>query len=94
MPPPTRTVADGPVCARPDENPEVWFDADLRAVAKRLCKQCPVRAECLVESQKLNWREEDWGVWGGMVPRQRKKIKERYGIVTLPHARALLGVVG
>ena len=37
-----------------------------------ICKQCEVRSECLAFS--LNARAND-GVWGGLIPSQRKGLK-------------------
>lgn len=44
--------------------PELWFaesPADVE-LAKSLCRECPVRLECLAGAQD---RREPWGVWGG-----------------------------
>lgn len=38
----------------------------------KICKQCPVRPECLAYS--LNAHTND-GVWGGLIPSQRKGLK-------------------
>ena len=57
-----------------------WFEDDdptevLMAVA--ICKDCPVRAECL----RMALEEEIWhGVWGGLTPGQRTQVK-----VKMPH---------
>lgn len=45
-------------------DPELWFaespvDVEL---AKGLCRECPVRAQCLAGALE---RAEPWGVWGG-----------------------------
>lgn len=37
----------------------------------RYCHGCPVVEECLVRGL-----DEEWGVWGGLVPDQRRKIRE------------------
>lgn len=45
---------------------ELFFSerpADLEA-AKRLCADCPLRAECLEGALS---RREPWGVWGGAI---------------------------
>ncbi len=45
-------------------DPELWFaesQADVE-IAKRLCRDCTVRAACLAGALE---RREPWGVWGG-----------------------------
>lgn len=42
--------------------------------ARLLCKDCPVRLECLAEA--LDHRIE-WGVWGGMTERERRSLLRR-----------------
>jgi hypothetical protein len=37
---------------------------------KALCARCPVRKECL----ELGW-DDEWGVWGGTLPRERAAYK-------------------
>lgn len=41
--------------------------------ALRVCRRCPVRAECL-EVALAN--KEDDGIWGGTTPRQRRAIRK------------------
>jgi WhiB family redox-sensing transcriptional regulator len=63
--------------------PELWFaesPADVE-LAKSLCRECPVRLECLAGAQD---RREPWGVWGGelfiagnVVPRKRPRGRPR-----------------
>jgi len=51
-------------CRRFD--PDLWF-ADAPAeleLAKSLCRDCPVRVECLAGAVE---RAEPWGVWGGEI---------------------------
>ena len=55
-------------------DPDLWF-ADSPAeleLAKSLCAECPVRAECLAGAIE---RAEPWGGWGG-------EIFERGAVVT------------
>jgi WhiB family redox-sensing transcriptional regulator len=64
-------------------DPDLWF-ADSPAeleLAKALCGECPVRAECLAGAVE---RAEPWGVWGGeifergaVVPRKRPRGRPR-----------------
>lgn len=47
-------------------DPELFFaesPADVE-LAKSLCQDCPVRAECLAGALE---RREPWGVWGGQL---------------------------
>lgn len=43
-------------------------------LAKSVCRTCPVVAECLAEA--LDQRAE-FGVWGGMTPRERRALLRR-----------------
>jgi len=64
-------------------DPDLWFSdspADLE-LAKSLCMECPLRAECLAGAIE---RGEPWGVWGGeifergaVVPRKRPRGRPR-----------------
>jgi len=64
-------------------DPDLWFaeaPAELE-LAKALCGECPVRAECLAGAVE---RAEPWGVWGGeifergaVVPRKRPRGRPR-----------------
>lgn len=46
-----------------------------------VCKNCPVRAECLTEALE---NSEQFGIWGGFTLRQRRKI--------LSHLRGRLSI--
>jgi WhiB family transcriptional regulator, redox-sensing transcriptional regulator len=64
-------------------DPDLYFaespsDVEL---AKALCQDCPVRAECLASALE---RREPWGVWGGelflqgvVIPRKRPRGRPR-----------------
>jgi hypothetical protein len=60
--------------------PEDWHDLgrstmmrDLATkTAKEICMRCPVIAECLQVGVY-----EDFGIWGGTTPDQRKKIRKQ-----------------
>jgi WhiB family redox-sensing transcriptional regulator len=48
-------------------------------VAKKVCKGCPVRMECLADA--LDNRVE-FGVWGGMTERERRALLRKHPDVT------------
>ena len=50
-----------------------------RGKAKRSCRSCPVRYECLADA--LDNRIE-FGVWGGMTERERRALLRRHPQVT------------
>jgi WhiB family redox-sensing transcriptional regulator len=64
-------------------DPDLWFSDlpnDLE-LAKTLCGDCPLRADCLAGAVE---RSEPWGVWGGeiferggVVPRKRPRGRPR-----------------
>ena len=58
--------------------PATFFPSDARGVeiARRVCADCPVRAECLAYA--LANRIED-GVWGGASQRERLRILRQHG---------------
>lgn len=65
------------------QDPELFFaetPADVE-FAKALCRDCPVRMQCLASALE---RREPWGVWGGelfvqgvVVPRKRPRGRPR-----------------
>lgn len=44
--------------------------------ALAICRECPVRRECLDHAIA---NSEHWGIWGGMSERQRKRERQRRG---------------
>lgn len=52
--------------------------------AKRMCRRCPVRWNCL--DWALDVREFAHGVWGGYNPAERRKIADLRGIRVTPPA--------
>lgn len=44
---------------------------DLYAAGKELCARCFVRDECLDDALS---RKDQWGLWGGMTPDERKRL--------------------
>lgn len=71
--------ADGPLawqadglCAETD--PEAFFPerGGSSLEAKRICGECTVRATCL---QYALDHDEQYGIWGGLSQRERRKLK-------------------
>lgn len=66
-------------CAETD--PEAFFpyadqnDGTVRA-AKAVCNGCEVRAECLRYALEV---DEPYGIWGGLTPKERKRLKKKGG---------------
>ena len=63
---------DQALCAETD--PEAFFPEKGGSTrdAKRVCRVCPVRAECL---QYALDHDERFGIWGGMSERERRRLK-------------------
>lgn len=53
--------------------PEVGDAGSDSLWAKKMCSECPVLAQCA--DYAIKW--EDHGVWGGLSPRQRQKLRSR-----------------
>ena len=45
--------------------------------AKKICALCPVKSECLDFSIRVG---DSFGIWGGLPPRERRKLGKRLGI--------------
>lgn len=61
---------DAALCAQSD--PEAWFPEKGGSTreAKRVCRSCPVRAECLEYAFENG---ERFGIWGGLSERERRE---------------------
>src|SRR2546423_13404277 len=72
-----RMVADWPsLAACRNGDPDALFvQGAEQNVAKRICRSCPVRYECLADA--LDNRIE-FGVWGGMTERERRALLRRH----------------
>jgi WhiB family redox-sensing transcriptional regulator len=70
-------IVDWPsLAACRDGDPDALFvQGAEQNVAKRICRGCPVRYECLADA--LDNRIE-FGVWGGMTERERRALLRRY----------------
>ena len=62
------------LCSQTD--PEAFFPEKGGSTrdAKRICRRCEVKAECL--DYALN-HDERHGIWGGLSERERRKLKRR-----------------
>lgn len=58
--------------ADPDE---LFVSGAAQKEATSICRNCSVMAECLAEALD---NQLDWGVWGGMTERQRRKLRRRH----------------
>lgn len=70
-------IADWPSLAacRTGDPDALFVQGAEQNVAKRICRGCPVRYECLADA--LDNRIE-FGVWGGMTERERRALLRRH----------------
>ena len=66
-----RDWRDRALCAQTD--PEAFFPEKGGSTreAKKVCRACEVRAECLEFAQESG---ELWGIWGGLSDRERRRL--------------------
>jgi WhiB family transcriptional regulator, redox-sensing transcriptional regulator len=71
-----RTWRDRAACRRRGVDPEVFFPEKGGSArpAKRICRQCPVRADCLAYAIATR---QQFGIWGGLSQRERQRLRER-----------------
>ncbi len=64
------------LCAQTD--PEAFFPEKGGSTreAKRVCRSCEVRAECLEYALE---HDERFGIWGGLSERERRRLKRQAG---------------
>ncbi|MCI1256383.1 MAG: WhiB family transcriptional regulator [Corynebacterium provencense] len=64
------------LCAQTD--PEAFFPEKGGSTreAKRICRACSVRDECLEYALE---HDERFGIWGGLSERERRRLKKRLG---------------
>lgn len=68
---------EGALCAQ--SWPDAWFPEHGGFTreserAKATCQACPVRAQCL---EFALVHDEGEGIWGGLTPGQRKRLKRK-----------------
>jgi len=63
---------DAALCAQTD--PEAFFPEKGGSTreAKKVCRSCEVRAECLEYALE---NDERFGIWGGLSERERRRLK-------------------
>jgi WhiB family transcriptional regulator, redox-sensing transcriptional regulator len=60
------------LCADPRLDPGLWFpEAGQSPRAVRVCRACPVQAECLVFALQLGPLD---GIWGGLTAAERRRL--------------------
>lgn len=61
------------LCAQVDT--EIFFPDKGGSVreGKRVCRECPVRAECLAYAIE---HEDRYGIWGGLSERERRRLRD------------------
>jgi len=64
------------LCAQTD--PEAFFPEKGGSTreAKRVCRSCEVRQECLEYALE---HDERFGIWGGLSERERRRLKRQAG---------------
>ena len=68
------------LCAQTD--PDVFFPPPGGRggePARRICRRCPVKAECLEAALAKPQHEDEYGVWGGTTPKERRAIRAGRG---------------
>jgi WhiB family redox-sensing transcriptional regulator len=75
---------DQALCAQTD--PEAFFPEKGGSTreAKRVCRSCEVRAECLEYALE---NDERFGIWGGMSERERRRLKREAVLSRRPAGR-------
>lgn len=60
-------------------DPELFFPeyGATTKEAKQVCKDCPIQGPCLIWAVV---NREQWGVWGGSTPLERRKIQLGYPV--------------
>ncbi len=65
-------------CAQVDPE-DLFVKGAAQRQARKICFDCPVRRQCLVDALES---EVEFGVWGGMTERERRALLKRYPEVT------------
>ena len=57
-----------------NEDPEIFFQTETIAEAKKICNDCPVRKQCL---EYANIHEANDGVFGGLTGAERFQLRKQ-----------------
>lgn len=63
---------DRALCAETDAEAFFPLKGQSSAPAKKVCRECPVKVECLEYALAAEIRD---GVWGGLSERERRKLR-------------------
>lgn len=75
------TWRESSLCAQTD--PEVFFPprgGRGGEPARRICRRCPVQTECLEAALAKPQHEDDYGIWGGTSPKERRALRAERGV--------------
>lgn len=66
-------------------NPNLFYPEQAGTIPPivKICKDCPVRKDCLEEGIHRN----EWGWWGGVSAAERSVIRRRRGMAAIAHVR-------
>lgn len=72
-----RSWSEDSLCLTQKMNVELFYDpedSNLKKLSASVCANCPVQKHCLYTSIIL---DEDYGLWGGFTPKQRRIFLKR-----------------
>ena len=76
---------DHALCAQTDPDAFHPDKGESAREAKRVCRQCPVQAECLRYALD---HDERWGIWGGLSERERNRLRRNASDTTTKELEA------
>ena len=64
---------EGALCSNTKKyDPDLWFEHHTEQYAKEICKTCPLLLTC---AQYGIENDEQFGVWGGLSPTDRRALR-------------------
>ena len=69
------------------QDPSIFDGETLRGIlqAKKICNECPIRAACATWAM----RTQDFGVWGSLTPKERKKKAKGMEVIDITELHLL-----